>query len=177
MARVIGPGTLLVACSALSACTGPPASTTTQQPRPLPSPTATLEIRPESVSWSGAVTGALTTADVTCNSNPGLPANFIALHSIDGAREIDIAHHGAGVTMAAPDVQTVSLQMNVGGQQPARSGTMTASTATIYLAVSGTVTYGSTGNSGSMDVLLAPDSDERSLPSPNVHMIGNWSCR
>jgi hypothetical protein len=45
---------------------------------------------------------------------------------------------------------------------------------TLFLGVSGTVTYSSNGISGSIDAWLAPQSNVQT--SPSVHITGTWRC-
>jgi hypothetical protein len=45
---------------------------------------------------------------------------------------------------------------------------------TLFLATSGTVTYSADGNSGSVDVWMAAQSNVPT--SPSVHLSGDWRC-
>ena len=149
----------LVACSSTS---GKPTLSIrpggTKSVTPAPS-----QLVPEMLTWNGAASGTLSAASANCHNPPG---DQIALAASDQSAEIGLPHHSAGVV----DVKSF----------PSGSGTVVLHTApttggfTLFVAVAGSVTYDSTGNSGSLDVWLAPQSN---VPkSPSVHLAGRWRC-
>lgn len=139
---------------------------TSPPPTVAASPTPAPVLVPEAISWTGAGGGRLTEAYGTCDE-PYIGGIVLISTDVNGNVQFGVPTHAAGiVSVDAPSMMVnggVSLHLN----HP-------AGPYTLFLGVSGTVTYSSNGISGSIDAWLAPQSNVQT--SPSVHITGTWRC-
>jgi hypothetical protein len=125
-----------------------------------------LPLLAETLSWSGEATGTLTQAYADCHNSS---RNSISLSSIKNDGLIVGLPHGSPGTVNVRSFPngagTVSLHLAHG---------VGPGLLTLFLATSGTVTYSADGNSGSVDVWMAAQSNVPT--SPSVHLSGDWRC-
>jgi len=151
--------TALLAAIALAGCTEPSYTTTTT----TTSASFTATPLPESLSWTGRVSGHLTQAYATCHLYPGFATDAIVLRNRSDSIDIEIPVHAEGV-MKITAVTDVGLHLD------------TSSGGSLYLAISGSVTYSKGGDSGSLNVALAQQLAGPLEPAV-LRLTGDWRCR
>jgi hypothetical protein len=134
----------------------------------------------EDLTWTGTVSGSLTQARGTCYLHSGL-VRVIYLHSSDGRIEVTIPRraHGSYKETLVDPAGSVILHIDEGGlgSSSPRSGLASPDgDVGLFIAASGSVTYGSNGNAGSMDVWLSQQLANMMGPA-SVHLSGTWSCQ
>lgn len=163
---VVGLVTLLFA---VSGCTshhgngGSPASTGASTTRSAPAGTPVVV----SLSWTGEITGNLASAVAVCHLYANSPTtDVVDLRNANGSVDISIPRHNAPGAAAVSATTPPGVSMHI----------TSPTTGALYLGTAGSITYSAGGDSGTIAALLSKQG-AGSLPSPSVHLVGNWTCR